>query len=303
MDHRLRIFLMVAKHGNFSRAAEELHMSQPAVSQQIQALEEELGVKLFERTTKRVVLTRAGRVVEHYSKELETDYEAMLRRVEDLKDVVAGTLVIGASYTFGEYVLPYVVAEFLDRYPQVHPNIQIANTVQVAKSIQEETVDVGIVEGRIHLARVESIELMRDRMVVIASPQHPAYNARGPLKVSSDTTWILREKGSGTRTAANETLHRLGIHPKSVMEFSSTQVIKTSVQAGLGLSVLSDLVIQSELAQGTLVALSDKGVTKGVTRPFYLLKQESSFESRVAQEFQDFLVEYIRLHYSDVFSE
>jgi len=295
MDHKLRAFLMVAKYGNFSRAAEALHMSQPAVSQQIQALEEDLGALLFERTTKRVVLTRAGRVVEHYGGEIETGYTAMRRRIDELKNVVAGTLVIGASYTFGEYVLPWVVAKFCEKFPDVRPTITIANTVHVAKSIQEETIDVGIVEGTVHMPRVQSIELMEDRMVVIASPQHSNCDPEAHVLHSPNTTWILREEGSGTRTAADATLKELGVHPKSIMEFSSTQVIKTSVQAGLGLSVLSNLVIRSELEQQTLVVLSDKGVK----RPFYLLKQESTFESKVALEFQQFLIDYVRLHHPE----
>ncbi|WP_233096197.1 LysR family transcriptional regulator [Alicyclobacillus sp. SO9] len=295
MDHKLMAFLAVARHGNFSRAAEELHMSQPAVSQQVQSLEHELQVKLFERNTKRVSLTGAGKIVQHYGGEIETAYGAMQRMLDDLTNVVAGELVIGASYTFGEYVLPYAVAEFCKFYPDVRPSIQISNTIHVANMLLEDAIDVGIVEGEIEEAGLVTDELMTDKMVIIAAPSHAPATDPAMLKRLQAETWILREPGSGTRAAADKVLESLGIEVKSKMEFGSTQAIKESVQAGLGISVLSELAIKKELAQEALKALFYPGQAD---RPFYLLRRRSAFEPKVAEMFREFLAEYVRIHFA-----
>ncbi len=290
MDVKLEVFLSVIQHGNFSRAAEELNMSQPAVSQQVKSLENELGVKLLDRNTKMVSPTRAGEIVHHYGKQISAIYDIMQRTLDDLRELVTGTLMVGASYTFGEYILPHIVADFCRLHPGVRPSIHISNTENVAEMVNMNAIDVGVVEGEVDLPGIIMSELMRDRMVVIASPQFSGLQQVMDVEQLSASTWVLREQGSGTRTAADALLKTAGIEPAFVMEFSSTQAIKESVAAGLGLSVLSELTVQSELEQQKIavIPLNDLDMTN--MRKFYMLQREVRFEPKVVEAFREFLL-------------
>lgn len=296
MDGRIQVVLSVAKHQNFSKAADELHMSQPAVSQQVQSLELELGVKLFERNTKRVRLTKAGAIVVHYGETMAQAFASMKRLIDDLKYEVGGPMSIGASYTFGEYILPYVLASFCEKHPTVRPRIDITNTQHVVDLLVNDSIDLGIVEGLVTSNHVSSEAIANDRMVVIASSESRL--VKEPSISPEDlrnTTWILREPGSGTRAAADDLLRVLGVTPLSILEFSSTQALKESVEAGLGVSVLSELTIQKELKLGTLRVLPfDYGRQ---VRPFYVVTRNSQFQPRVVQLFIEHMKEFVK-HYA-----
>ena len=147
MDQHLQVFVTVAEKQNFSRAAEELHMTQPAVSQYIRVLEDNLGVRLLERTSKFVRLNKAGEIVYHHAKEINSLYTRMQHLVDDLTNHASGPLSIGASYTFGEYILPHIIAEVKAKYPKIEPEVQIGNTAKIADSVLRHQLDIGIVEG------------------------------------------------------------------------------------------------------------------------------------------------------------
>lgn len=167
MDQALEVFVAVVDKGNFTRAAEELLMTQPAVSQYIQALERSVGTKLLERTNKYVRLTKAGEIVYHHAKDILGLYTRMNALVDDLMHRASGHLSIGSSYTFGEYMLPHLIAYMRERYPLIRPSITIGNTKEVAEMILRHEADIGIVEGDYQDEKLLIEAFAEDEMVVM----------------------------------------------------------------------------------------------------------------------------------------
>ncbi len=292
MDQSLRVFVTVAEKRNFSRAAEELHMTQPAVSQYIRGLEDNMGVRLLDRTSKYVRLNQAGKIVYHHAKEIIGMYSGMQNLVDDLSNKSSGPLSIGASYTFGEYILPHVIAQMKKIYPDIQPAVTISNTNQIAELVTGHQLEVGIIEGHIKANQHTTIEeFADDRLVVVVSPKHPFVQKRGKIdtKELEGETWILRESGSGTREAAESMLKHLNIHPPSIIRFGSTQPIKEAVEAGLGISYLSLWTIKKELRHGHLFALDVKDLS--YTRKFSLVTH-SPFQTKALQSFIELLYQF-----------
>ncbi|WDL99128.1 LysR family transcriptional regulator [Alicyclobacillus sp. ALC3] len=289
MDQQLLVFVTVAEERSFTRAAEKLHISQPAISQHVQNLEQRLDVTLLDRTNKYVRLNKAGDVVYHYAKDILGLYEQMSRLVQDLKEDASGPLSIGASFTFGEYVLPHVIAEFRREYPKISPSITVENTQTVADQVAHGQLDVGVVEGStIRVNGIHSIPFAEDTVVVVAASSHPLalQSVVTPEELSAET-WIVREKGSGTREITDHVFEAYGIHPTNLIEYSSTQVIKESVEAELGITILSKWSIRKELTCNTLqvVSFSDSPIT----RQFSIVVRKSDFETKSVKLFQEFL--------------
>ena len=289
MDQHLQVFITVAEKQNFSRAAEVLHMTQPAVSQYIRILEENLGVRLLERTNKYVRLNKAGKIVYHHAKEITGLYTRMQHLVDDLTHKASGPLSIGASYTFGEYVLPHIIAEMKDQYPEVAPSVTIGNTAEIADGVMRHQLDVGIVEGHFKKEKQLNIEAFaEDSMVVVASADHPLTQKETEVTIKDLETqmWIVREKGSGTREAADNLFQQFDILPTDTLTFSSTQPIKETIEAGLGISLLSKWAIQKELHNGELKTIDIKGLP--FTRLFSIVTM-SPFQTKALQVFIDLL--------------
>lgn len=291
MEHQLRIFMAVAEECNFTRAAEKLHISQPAISQQIQALEQQLDVRLFDRTKKSVQLNKAGEVVYHYAKEILATYRQMSRHIDDLRVNPSGQLTIGASFTFGEYILPHVIASFRAKYPKIEPHITIENTLAVVHQVARGEVDIGIIEGlSVDEKQIQVDAFAEDTMVIVASSRHPlAHRENIDIDCLEQETWMIREPGSGTREMTDHVLQVHSIHPTSVVEYASTQLIKESVEAGLGLSVLSRWAVRKELAWGTLheIALD----RSPIVRPFSIVLKQSDFRTKPTLLFEAHLHE------------
>jgi LysR family transcriptional regulator, transcriptional activator of the cysJI operon len=284
MDQQLLVFVTVAEKENFSRAAEELHMTQPAVSQYIQTLERTMGTKLLERSNKFVRLNKAGQIVYHHAKEILGLYHKMQGLVDDLTNNASGELTIGASYTFGEYVLPHIIANLSKQYPLIQPAITIGNTHEIEELVHNRTIDLGIVEGEIKNKKLQIEVIAEDFMFIIVSAKHPLAKRKN-LKLSDleKETWIVREKGSGTREAAEGMFAKFQFFPKKIMEFGSTQIIKESVEAGLGISLLSQRVIHKEMSLRKLYILEIKGFP--INRNFFLITPLSEFQTKAAELF------------------
>ncbi|MEH7379194.1 selenium metabolism-associated LysR family transcriptional regulator [Bacillus sp. JJ1533] len=285
MDQQLQVFIMVAEKQNFSRAAEELHMTQPAVSQYIRTFEGNLGVRLLERTNKYVRLNKAGEIVYHHAKEIVGSYTRMQNLLDELTNKVRGPLSIGASYTFGEYVLPHVLAEMKAVYPDVQPTVKIDNTERIVELVRAHQLDIGIIEGHVKEEKyLEIEEFAEDRMVIIALPNNGLDGGDGEVELEEleEQAWILREEGSGTREAGEKIFKELGIYPKNIMTFSSTQSVKEAVRAGLGISLLSELAVARELKSGDLKIFDVNGLQ--FSRQFYIVLG-SSFRTKVLEEF------------------
>ena len=290
MEQSLNVFVTVAEKKNFSRAAEDLHMTQPAVSQYIRSLEETMNVRLLERTNKYVRLTKAGEIVYHHAKEIVGLYGRMHHLVNDLSHEASGKLSIGASYTFGEYVLPHILARLLEVYPRIHPDVTIGNTAEIADLIMSQQLDVGIVEGRFKENRMLTTQAFaEDRMIVVASADHPLALRTEAIewKELAEFSWIIREEGSGTREAVDSVFERYSITPARTIQFSSTQPIKEAVEAGLGISLLSEWAVQKEVRYGDLVRLSVKDLP--FVRQFSIVTS-SPYQTKALQVFLELLL-------------
>jgi len=292
MDQYLEVFIKVVEKENFSKAAEELHMTQPAVSQYIRNLEEAVGTRLLERSNKFVRLNKPGEIVYHHAKEILALYTKMQYLVDDLTQNTSGPLSIGASYTFGEYILPHIVARLKEAYPNIQPSIIIHNTKDIVELVRTHQLDVGVIEGVISDVGLYSETVSEDNMVVVASANHPLVKEGKQLWLSDleTETWILREKGSGTRQAAENMFKNNHFFPRNIMEFGSTQLIKESVEAGLGISLLSKWAIVKELTHSYMCPLKVKELP--FRRDFSYITH-SPFQTKALKSFIETLKQYI----------
>ncbi|QQE80658.1 LysR family transcriptional regulator [Alicyclobacillus sp. SO9] len=291
MDQQLQVFVTVAEEKNFTRAAKTLHISQPAISQYIQNLEQKMDVSLLDRTNKYVRLNPAGEVFYRYAKEMLGLYEQLGRQIRDLKEEAAGPLKIGSSFTFGEYVLPHVVADFRGRYSRIEPSITIENTQKVVELVECGELDVGIIEGGILGEKhVDVTPFADDTVVVVASIDHPlaAQKTVSTADVESEC-WIVREQGSGTREITDNVFQQFDLRPKTLIEYRSNQVIKESVEAGLGITLLSKWVIRKELMCKTMKVIPLS--YPPIKRKFSLVLRKSKFETKASSLFRQFLLQ------------
>ncbi|EKN66748.1 transcriptional regulator [Neobacillus bataviensis LMG 21833] len=292
MDQHLEVFIKVVEKENFSKAAEELHMTQPAVSQYIRALEETIGTRLLERSNKFVRLNKAGEIVYHHAKEIVALYTKMHYLVDDLTNNASGPIAIGASYTFGEYILPHIIARMQLQSPLISPTIKIHNTKEIIDLVSSYQLDIGVIEGVFKDDSLNAEIVSEDKMVIVAAPHHHLLKKKNEIDFSelAGETWILREKGSGTREAADNLFQLNEFAPGKIMEFGSTQLIKESVEAGLGISLVSRWALDKELANGYLGEVQVRGLP--FKRNFSILTR-SLFQTKALKVFIETLREYV----------
>ncbi|GEB78485.1 LysR family transcriptional regulator [Sporolactobacillus inulinus] len=289
MDQALYVFITVAEQQNFTRAAEMLHMTQPAVSNHIHSLERSLNIKLLERTNKYVRLNEAGEIVYHHAKDILNLHTRMENLLDDLKNTVSGTLSIGASYTYGEYVLPYKISTLLQSYPLLNPNITIRNTNEIIDLMMHHQIDVGIIEGEMTNESLNITPFAQDQLSVIAAANHPLFSKKTiNLQDLHHERWLVREEGSGTLEKQQKCFKQLDFYPKNEMTLGSTQVIKESIEAGLGISLLSHLTIKKELALGRLKLAKIDGFP--MIRHFSLVTPNVPFQTKATEVLVDLLI-------------
>lgn len=289
MNQSYRVFVEVIERGNFSKAAQSLFMTQPAVSQYVKTLERDIGVPLINRSKKKMQLTKAGEIVFQHAKEMIGHYETMTHLIHEMYHEPKGDLAIGASYTFGEYVLPRFIARLTKQYPEIQPKITIGNTQDIAKQVEEMSLDIGIVEGDVVAKTLQVKPFATDEMCIVAAHDHPlASKEKVTKKDLEEQTWIIREEGSGTREAAVRLLDKIGIVPERQMNFGSTQIIKESVEAGLGLTVLSLWTIRKEISMETLSIIDYPGGK--LARAFSILLKEKPMHTKATKVFKEILM-------------
>jgi len=288
MDRHLLTFVTVSKEKNFTRAAEQLHLSQSAVSREIETLEKEYGAKLFDRTNKYVRLTKAGEILYHHAENILIQQDRAKRLIYDLTHMASGGLSIGSGYTFGEYILPWIISDFRHTYPLVTPKITIMNSKRISTQVHCRELDLGIVEGDLKPEDLVVKPFAQDEMMVIVPSTHRLSNKSEVDFASLESeTWILRETGSGTREVTERVFSKVGFCPLSIMEFGSSQIIKESVEAGLGISLISKWVIRKEIDYGLLHALRIK--EHPIVRNFSYVIHASQFRTKAMELFLDFL--------------
>lgn len=263
-ERRLGIFRTVAEQRSFSRAASLLYISQPTVSQQIQALEEHFGARLFDRNSKSVVLTAAGRALFERTEQLLREFTATRRAVLRAVGDITGVLTLGASQTNGEYILPSVLAAFRGDHPDVMVRLQIQNTERIEALLLAGRLDLALLEGPVTLAELTQVVFLVDELVVIAPGGHP-WREKAVLSLADiqSERWIVREAGSGTRRVMEEALARAGIawdQLNIVTEMEGMEAIKGAVEAGMGVSCLSRWAIRKELSLGALICRPVRGL-------------------------------------------
>lgn len=268
--NHLALFHAVAHAGSISGGAEAVRVSQPAVSKQIAELEGALGVKLLERLPRGCRLTEAGEILADYAKRwyaLETD---AARAIEEYRGLKRGRLSLGASLTIGGHLLPRVLAEFHRLYPEIELQVRTANTRQIQTALLDGTIELGFTEGVDKAApELESAVFFEDELVAVAPAGHPLLK-RGTVTARElcREPLIVREAGSGTRDVFERALARKGLKFTPLLELASPEAIKSSVASGLGLAIVSRLIVDLEVRTGTLgiVPLKDLPLSRPLRR-------------------------------------
>ncbi len=252
LEQRIRVFQAVAKHLSFSRAAEELCISQPGVTFHIKGLEREYG-PLFERVGRRLFLTDSGRTLAGYVQRLALLEEEARVALEELKGLQSGLLVVGASATIGIYLLPEVVGEFRKRHPGIKVSLRVGNKRHTIERLLHNELDYGLVAGPVDDPNLIAEPYLDDELMVIVAPSHRF--AREPIVYPGELRReiiLVREEGSGTQELMEERLAQLGVAPADTMQLGSTEAIKQAVAANLGVSTASRYSVEAELASGRL---------------------------------------------------
>lgn len=288
-DRRLQVFHAVAKHLSFTKAADALFMTQPAVTFQIKQLEEQFAVRLFERRHGSILLTPAGELVLSYAEKILALSDEMETRVGEMTGEMRGPLLIGASTTIAEFMLPRVLGEFNALYPQVRARLLVANSESIESRVAEHALDLGLIEAPASLVGLASQICSEDELVVICAPDYPLAGRRsvGP-KVLADHEYISREPGSATRELIHTYFRAHKIAPeelKTQMELGSPEALKGVVATGLGFAIVCRVIVKKEIQLGTLLAIPLKPPLK---RSLYLTYPEDRFQSRLTRTFIDF---------------
>ncbi len=258
--YRLRIFIAVARRLSYSRAAEDLFISQPAVSRHVASLERELGVQLLGQSGNRVFLTETGRMVYGYAQRLFDVEEELVRALAEVANLGRGHLRLGASSTPGVYLLPPAVAAFQQRYPGIEASLLVANSQEIEGRVLANELDLGFV-GMGFQPGLQSLPYARDRLVIVAPPSHPlASEGSIPLERLRSERFLLREPGSGTRRVLEDELGRREFHLGRVMELAGCEAVKRGVMAGMGIAAVSGYSVEMELHQGLLKTLPVEGL-------------------------------------------
>ena len=291
LSDSMRVFITVAEKKNFSKAAKSLSLTQPAVSFQIQTLEQYYQTMLFDRVNRHVKLTAAGELLLDYAIHMNNLQAELERNIQQLTGHVKGELLIGASTTIGEYLLPYVVGSFKKIYPDVNVTIQIMNTNEVAAGVNNKHFDLGIVEGPSEFASLTEEKLLEDELVLVLPANHEFAN-KGEITLEELATlpYITREAGSGARLLFEQALIDADFDIENfnmVMELGSTTAIKSAIVGGLGVSTLSIWAIQDLIKLGKVVPLSIKGLK--LSRNFNIILNDDKFQSEATSKFIDHL--------------
>lgn len=238
-----KTYVKVVETQNLSKTAEEFGLSQPAVTKQIQALEDMYGVLLLERSGRRLKTTEAGETLYYCARDIIKAMEKTDKAMEEVSESRKGSLCLGASNIPGEYILPQLIKKFKEKYPNVSISIDIADTEKIFSRLAERELDVGIVGGWINNRKIEGFEWLEDELVIVLPENHKL--AKMP-EISLDTLlnerWIFREKGSGTRKAVEDLLAAHGIKKEDLnvyIEAGSTEAVLASIEAGMGVSIVS----------------------------------------------------------------
>jgi len=301
---QLRVFLAVAEHLHFTRAADSLYITQPAVSAAIQSLEEQYGVKLFHRIGRHIELTDAGELLQLEAQKILDQVELTAQGLRELNGLQRGELKIGSSLTVGNYWLPPKISQFKQKYPGIDINCTLANAEEIFTGIVSGSFDLGLVTGEVKPAQSQSLAVSiidQDIVAIVVGQSHPWFERdRIILSELTDTPWIMREPGSGSRYMFEQTLQSWGVNPSHLnitLVLTTSEMVKAVVEGGIGAACLPRSMVRSELKLGTLKALQvvdDAGSpqqTYEMNQPVILLRHQKRFRSQISKVFEEILLD------------
>lgn len=303
---QMEVFLAVAEHLHFTRAAESLHLTQSSVSAAIQNVEAEYGVKLFDRIGRHIEITQAGRLLQEEAKKILDQVALTERGLRELNNLQRGELKIGSSINIGNYWLPEKIYQFKRQYPGITINCTLENAEAIAEGTASGAFDLGLVTTEIKTALQQCLfqeVISTNRLQIVVGRSHPWF---GRSKIDLDdlvkTEWIMREPGSGAQQVFEQTLRNWGIDPAQLMVIlvlSSSEMIKTVVEGGVVAAVLPDLMVVKEIQLSVLHSV--KVVRRGsrsprsldIVQPIWKLRHRQRFQTRLSISFEQVLREGI----------
>ena len=306
-NFRLRVFRTVAEESSFRRAAERLHLSQPAVSQQIHALEQELSTTLFDRGKTGIRLTESGAILLRYARKGARLADEARAALSSLRGETTGRLRIGASMTVTQYILPRMLGAFLEQHPRIEPAVTSGNTEQIVAALAHRQIDLGLIEGPVSSRDVFRQRFFEDRLVLIVGRRYPwpAKPARSkpqstkltpppvaiPVQALTQVPLLMRERGSGSRRVVEIALRHAGLRLTDLriaMDLDSIVAIISAVEAGLGAGFVSEWAIQKELRLGTVRVIPVEGLD--IRRAMHLIRPNGPTPEGPAGAFERFLL-------------
>ena len=286
---QVRIFDTVARYKSHTRAAEQLHMTQPAVSMQMKQLEENLGINLFERQGKRLALSSQGSDLRKYSKNIIQSYDEMMHFAEKVKGCHTGHLTISVASTANHFATR-ILSAFSKKYPEVTISLDVTNRLKILEQLKNYEPDLVIMGEPPEGFNLISEKFMKNPLVIIAPPDHPLVRSKKKLTVKDlkDEKFVVREKGSGTREAIERHFKEFGFICTTKLEMSSNEAIKHAVSAGFGLGIVSLHTIELELKNKHIVTLDIKGFP--LMRSWHVVTRHGKATSPVAKAFREILL-------------
>lgn len=283
--HLLRLFTAVVKSGSFSRAAEALHISQPAISKGVRDFELQVGCRLLDRSPKGVRPTREGQALLRHAETLFAAERAAEDELVSLRNLDSGSLRIGASTTIATYMIADYLGTFHRKYPGIEVHLVIANTRDIADLMLARDVEIALVEGPVEDEELESHAWRTDVMSLIVDPRHRFATGRGIAGAAlREETLIVREPGSGSREVVGQALAAQGIEPARTLEIGSTEAIKQAVAAGLGVAIVSGATISDQVTLGRLKVVPMRDLQ--IERTLWQLKVSGRMDIPAATAFE-----------------
>lgn len=293
--NQLRVFQSAAKLLNFTRAAEELHLTQPGISKHLKELEEYYGARLFDRLGKKIVLTQAGEALLEATTAAFNLLDSAKNRIDDLNNLTTGKLVIGACNTIATYILPDKLVQFRQRYPIIEINIEFkaetAYSRQIMEKVLDNSVELGLVGQYYADPRLLVKPFMIEPVVLIVSPRHPWATRKSGARLSelAQQTVLLANRGSGTWRIVEGLLAKKGVQLGRTIELGTSEGVKRAVAANMGVALLSRHVLGHELADGSITTVPLAGGEP--SRELYLIQHKDRYLSRAARAFVELLFE------------
>lgn len=293
LSDSLKVFITVADKKNFSKAAKALNLTQPAISFQIQTLEQYYQTMLFDRVNRHVKLTEAGELLLEYALSMNDLQSQLERKMQQLTGHVKGTLMIGASRTVGEYIMPYIICAFKNEYTDVDITLEIYNTKHVEELVLSNHLDVGLVESQVKHDELMFQSILEDELVIVVPTTHPwAEREEVTLEELAGEPFIIREPGSGSRLVFEQALIDAEFDVESlniIMEIGNITAIKSAIISGLGISVMSKWAAR-DMVEGKMASIVRIKDLK-MPRRFNILLNENHFESEACSHFIHYLAE------------